>query len=318
MDLISVIVPVYKVEPYLDRCVESIVNQTYKNLEIILVDDGSPDNCGAMCDAWAAKDSRIRVIHKENGGLSDARNAGMAVATGEYLAFVDSDDWLDITYVEHLYLLAQKYNAQIVACDVQIVFDETSLNATGSGSIVAYTPEEALKALIEGRTFRAVAWNKLYQKDLFIGECYPVGKNHEDEFTTFRLIDKAQQLIYFDKTLYYYRQRPNSIMNTYSIKRLDALDAYLMRISLWKEKYPKLYVQDKVTFCKSCVMFYQDALDHQYIPLQDIKKKLQLHRKAISFSLSEFLSLQVRDMIFVVGSGIFLQPFSYLLRICRG
>ena len=94
MDLISVIVPVYKVEPYLDKCVRSIVDQTYQNLEIILVDDGSPDRCGEICDAWAAKDSRIRVIHKENGGLSDARNAGMAVATGKYMGFVDSDDYI--------------------------------------------------------------------------------------------------------------------------------------------------------------------------------------------------------------------------------
>ena len=103
MSLISVIVPVYKVEPYLNKCIESIVNQTYKNLEIILVDDGSPDNCPAICDSWAEKDSRIKVIHKENGGLSDARNAGMVHATGEYIAFVDSDDYIDPEMYQSLY-----------------------------------------------------------------------------------------------------------------------------------------------------------------------------------------------------------------------
>ena len=108
MDLISVIVPVYKVEPYLDKCVRSIVEQTYQNLEIILVDDGSPDNCGAICDAWAEKDSRIKVIHKENGGLSDARNAGMDVATGQWIAFVDSDDWIAEEMYESLLNAAKK------------------------------------------------------------------------------------------------------------------------------------------------------------------------------------------------------------------
>ena len=116
MDLISVIVPVYKVEAYLDRCVQSIVDQTYTNLEIILVDDGSPDRCPQMCDEWAKRDNRIRVIHKENGGLSDARNAGMQAASGTYIAFVDSDDWLELRCIEYLYQTAEKNACEIVGC----------------------------------------------------------------------------------------------------------------------------------------------------------------------------------------------------------
>ena len=128
---ISVIVPVYKVEPYLDKCVSSIVNQTHKNLEIILVDDGSPDNCPAMCDAWAEKDSRIRVMHKTNGGLSDARNAGMAVATGELMAFVDSDDWIVPDMYEYLYQRLTEDNSDIAACGVQMVWEDKKLCDAG-------------------------------------------------------------------------------------------------------------------------------------------------------------------------------------------
>ena len=122
--LISVIVPIYNVEEYLNRCVESIVNQTYQKLEIILVDDGSPDNCPRMCDDWAKKDSRIKVIHKENGGLSDARNAGMKITTGEYISFIDSDDYIETCMIEILYEAIKKYDCDIASCRVRIVMDD--------------------------------------------------------------------------------------------------------------------------------------------------------------------------------------------------
>ena len=123
-ELISIIVPVYRVEPYLDRCVQSIVDQTYQNLEIILVDDGSPDNCPAMCDAWAAKDSRVKVIHKENGGLSDARNAGLAAAAGEYIGFVDSDDWISPDMYRLLYENMAEHGSDVSACGVEMVWED--------------------------------------------------------------------------------------------------------------------------------------------------------------------------------------------------
>ena len=140
MELISIVVPVYKVEPYLDKCVSSIVNQTYKNLEIILVDDGSPDNCPVMCDAWAEKDNRIRVIHKPNGGLSDARNAGMSAATGELIAFVDSDDWIAPDMYEKLYHRLTEDGSDIAACGVQMVWEDNTpprmLTRPGSLSLI--------------------------------------------------------------------------------------------------------------------------------------------------------------------------------------
>ena len=151
MDLISVIVPVYNVEAYLDKCISSIVNQTYRNLEIILVDDGSPDNCPAMCDAWAKKDSRIRVIHKLNGGLSDARNAGMTVTTGELMAFVDSDDWIDVHYIEYLYNALRQSNADISACDLREVYDDTTMItfAEQMPRVEVATSEEAIEDILK-------------------------------------------------------------------------------------------------------------------------------------------------------------------------
>ncbi len=126
-DLITVVVPVYKVEKYIDRCVTSIINQTYKNLQIILVDDGSPDNCGKICDEYAKKDNRIEVIHKENGGLSDARNAGINIAKGKYIAFVDSDDYVANDYIEYMYKILKKENAKISICELQIVWKNTKI-----------------------------------------------------------------------------------------------------------------------------------------------------------------------------------------------
>ena len=167
MDLISVIVPVYKVEKYLDRCVESIVNQTYKNLEIILVDDGSPDNCGAMCDNWAEKDSRIKVIHKENGGLSDARNAGMNTATGDLMGFVDSDDYISPDMYQLLYENMLENNSDISACGVQIVFeDDRPANLLTKDSNIVLNTGEAMKAIIEESYLKQPVWYKLYKTEL--------------------------------------------------------------------------------------------------------------------------------------------------------
>ena len=159
MAMISVIVPVYKVEPYLDRCVKSVVDQTFSDLEIILVDDGSPDNCPAMCDAWAARDSRVRVIHKPNGGLSDARNTGMAAATGEYISFVDSDDWIAAEMLERLIQALERDQSDIAACAVEMVWED----GTPSELLTVQTNcildrHEAQKALLEESLLKQPVW----------------------------------------------------------------------------------------------------------------------------------------------------------------
>ncbi|MBR6253598.1 MAG: glycosyltransferase [Clostridia bacterium] len=210
--LISVVVPIYKVEDYIHKCLDSIINQTYKNLEIILVDDGSPDNCPLICDEYAKKDSRIKVIHKKNGGLSDARNSGIRLAKGQYIGFVDSDDYLDLDMFEYLYTLLNKYNADISTCgyrDVGIIENdgivpniETELDRT-----------EALKLLATNGLLKDYAWNKLYKLNLFLDNRieYPSGKVMEDIATTYKLIEKSNKVVLGNRCLYNYLRRSGSI-----------------------------------------------------------------------------------------------------------
>lgn len=239
--LISVIVPVYKVEKYLDRCVESIAAQSYRNLEIILVDDGSPDKCGGMCDSWAAKDQRIQVIHKQNGGLSDARNAGIQVSTGEYLVFVDSDDSIAPEMIERLYTAAQSNNTKMALCNVLCV-DEIGLpTGESDGSPIqneCLSAEQVLPRFYQEKgLFYIVAWNKLYHRSLFIDGTFPVGKWHEDEFVAAQLIWKAGHVACIDYMGYQYvTHRVGSIMSAKNdVRHLDALEAMLIRYRFYQE-----------------------------------------------------------------------------------
>lgn len=320
MDLISVIVPVYKVEKYLDKCVQSIVDQTYRELEIILVDDGSPDRCGVMCDSWAAKDARIKVIHKRNGGLSDARNAGLTVAKGKYIAFVDSDDWIDANYVYYLYQAIQETGAGIAACDSCTVMenDGMPLPLWEEPTIQSCTPEEAIGDILQGKGFRAVAWNKLYHRQYLEGECYPVGKHHEDEFFTYRILAKAEKLAYVDLPLYVYLQRGGSIMHTMSLKRLDALDAYLQRLEFLRVHFPKLYLSDKCTFCVSCTIFYRQGLLLSDSIRPAFLTKIRLARRQVRFTLEELLHMPPKSLIYVLGTGIAIDLFCRTLNLRKG
>lgn len=259
---ISVIVPVYKVEPYLDKCVSSIVNQTYKNLEIILVDDGSPDNCPAMCDAWAEKDSRIRVMHKTNGGLSDARNAGMAVATGKLMAFVDSDDWIVPDMYEYLYQRLTEDNSDIAACGVQMVWEDKtpSRTLTREGSCVL-NQEEAMRAIIEESWLKQPVWYKLYKTELVRDILFPVGKYHEDVFWSYQAVGRAQRVSVSDHIGYYYLQRGGSIMGEgYSLKRLDAVEAKIQRCAYIQERFPALSPLAVKDLWLTCIYHGQLAL----------------------------------------------------------
>lgn len=242
MPLISVIVPVYKVEPYLDRCIRSIVGQTYENLEILLVDDGSPDRCGEICDAWAKKDSRIRVIHKENGGLSDARNAGMSEATGTLIGFVDSDDWVEPDMFRLLYARLTGSDSDIAACGIVLDFEDgaASRMLTMPGDAILDT-REALMALMDNSRLQQPVCNKLYKREQIKDVSFPVGKCHEDAFWTYQAIARAKWVSVFDTPCYHYLQHGGSIMGSqFSLKRLDALEAELEMLAFLRECHPDL------------------------------------------------------------------------------
>lgn len=231
LTLISIIIPVYMVEDYLPCCIDSVISQTYENMEIILVDDGSLDTCPSICDEYANKDSRIKVIHKLNGGLSDARNAGLALATGEFVAFVDSDDYLGKSFLEHLYEAVRYNNADISICDYLKVEENSSeIMSMGNGNSTVYSNRECListyQPQVHGMEF--MACGKLYRTSLFKDNdiIYPVGKIHEDIFTTYKIYYNAKIIVFINEVQYFYRVRRGSIMQEgYNPRHLHGLEA---------------------------------------------------------------------------------------------
>lgn len=262
--LISVIIPVYKVEKYLDACVGSVVDQTYKNLEIILVDDGSPDRCPAMCDAWAEKDARIRVIHKKNGGLSDARNAGLKIAAGGYVSFVDSDDFTEKSMTKKLLFACEKYDADVAECGyLEFEKEEETFHALKSEmpEVIVKGPAEALNDLLDESTFKVVAWNKLYRKELFKGLGFETGRQHEDVFFTYRAFGASRRVAKVEEPLYAYRKRDDSIMgNQFSLKNLDAAEACRRRYYYMLENYPKLAAKAQARALGLSIYLAQQAM----------------------------------------------------------
>lgn len=238
--VVSVIVPIYKVERYLQQCIDSICNQTYEFLEIILVNDGSPDGCGRICDTNAERDSRIVVIHKENGGLSSARNAGLDAAKGDYVSFIDADDTIHPRFIEILLGLCRQYECDIAQCDYLTVADNSiALPLNTVQSIKLYNNKQALyKMCCTGDAAKyTIACNKVYKKELFQDICYPLGKMHEDEYTTYLLLWKARKIAVINLYMYYYLQRETSIMGSgFSVKRLDALTAFHERLEFLRDK----------------------------------------------------------------------------------
>lgn len=231
--LISIIVPIYKVQDYLEKCIESILVQSITDIELILIDDGSPDECGNICDFYVAKDPRIKVVHKKNEGLSAARNTGLDIAKGEYVGFVDSDDWIDQNMYETLINLLIANDADIAQCEFIKTSDEEEIvDNSERYTVEVFSNIESLKNLYNEKAISTVvSWNKLYKRVLFENIRFPKGKIHEDEFTTHKLLHKAKKLVYTNKIFYYYRQTPNSIMNSkFNKKKLDILDAMQERL----------------------------------------------------------------------------------------
>lgn len=263
--LISIIVPVYKVEPYLQRCIESIRNQTYKKIEIILVDDGSPDRCPDICDELAEKDSRIQVIHKINGGLSDARNAGIEIATGEYIVFVDSDDYLAEQMIEKMLDAVQQNNCKMAICNFLCIDEEGKSTGESERSPVKDELLDAREILRRFYQlygwFYIVAWNKLYHRSLLSKDTFPIGRIHEDEFTASQLIWKAEKIACIEYQGYYYvRQREGSItQNLNDSRHLDAYFALIERYKFYQEVgYTELLFETRARIYELLKKYYRN------------------------------------------------------------
>ena len=275
--MVSVIVPIYKVEAYLKKCIKSIQNQTYSNLEIILVDDGSPDGCGAICDRYAKEDTRIRVIHKENGGLSDARNKGLDIATGEYILFVDSDDYIHPQMVEILLQHLEVVDADMAVCgfktveeNEEVIFDcfdicetagrEKKTEVVGIDAGEVFEGQAVMNNLQYKNLLTVVAWNKLYKAELFAELRYPKGRVQEDEFLVHHILHLCRRTVYIPTELYYYLQRTSSIMGEvkYSVVR-DGWLAYGERLAFLQEKgYMAMGVFTKLHMLHYICSFYSE------------------------------------------------------------
>lgn len=237
---LSIVVPVYKVERFLDKCIESVLAQTFTDFELILVDDGSPDNCGKMCDEWAAKDDRIRVIHKKNGGLSDARNAGIEAAKGDYIGLVDSDDYIKPDMFEVLVGNLEKYQADISMCGYADVYANRIRKDNLDRKVYEWNQEEAIYQILLGKLLSVHAVTKLYKRRLFDNVRYPVGKVSEDAYIIMDILKQINKAVFTPYSAYYYVHRGESI-NTSKFKEIDLtrIEAHEKNYHFIKENYPR-------------------------------------------------------------------------------
>lgn len=306
MEKISVIVPVYNVEKYLSKCVDSIINQTYHNLEIILVDDGSPDRCGEICDEYATKDNRIKVIHKKNGGLSDARNAGIEVAEGGYIAFVDSDDYIASDMMDVLYHRLIKDGSDMALCNFKYIdekgeeIEERKNKSPIKDEVI--TGIDGMKKLSQDKNwYYVIAWNKLYKKEIFDNIRFPKGKIHEDEFVIHHIMHACKRISCVALELYYYLQRQGSIMsqkslistmNTFEAKRDRALFSIEMGLNF-------------NAYASVCAMAYTIA---HFVPNDDMEKEKRCEMYHSYLKTARRLKtkgLDSKRKIFVIVTKIF-------------
>lgn len=316
--LISVIVPIYNVENYLRRCVDSIINQTYKNLEIILVDDGSPDNCGEICDEYKKVDSRIVVIHKRNGGLSDARNTGLEIMHGEYVIFIDSDDYFEDNAIEVMLDMAEKQNADLVIADIRSINENGEILNEGKGQYTfqngrIFSPEEAAKIFAQ---LDWGAWNKLYKKNVHEKIYFPKGKIHEDEAIMFEIFHQCHKIVYTNYRLYNYLKREGSITGVgYSLKKMDWFEAWVNNLKYVQKYFPE---SEKMVM-KKLVMVAIYNLDN-LLKIQSLEreKAISLIRKELScreraIILNQFIKINYK--IRIILENISLELYCKLFKI---
>lgn len=315
MELISVIVPVYGAEPYLDRCIRSIADQTYPNLEIILVDDGSPDRSGEICDAWASKDSRIRVIHQSNAGGGAARNTALDMARGTYIGMADSDDYLEPHMYEHLLSLMTE-DVDIAECEMlETESDDAPLEPPADARVLICAAGEAMAHHIRDRIFRQTPPNKLYRRST-VGEIrFPVGNRIDDEFFTYRVIANCRKLAHSDRRMYAYRQQPGSVMHkSFALSRLQTVDAKCQRLELLQQRFPELVPLAKTNLLFTCLYQGQMALLH----LEQADRKTAMARVQAALALwplnrADVKTLPAKHRLWAVMSRVSL-PLTCRLR----
>lgn len=282
--LITVIIPIYKVEPYLHRCVDSVMHQTYQNQEIILVDDGSPDRCGEICDEYAGIDSRIRVIHKANGGLADARNAALPEAGGAYICFIDSDDWVTPYYVEHLYDALVKDAADMSSSWFENVLEPANISEPVS-EIVDYScldSEDYLRKMLYQDGVETSAWGKLYRADIIKELRYPVGKLYEDIPVTYAATKRCRKIALVGNVDYYYFQRTDGIQNAaFNPCKMDGVTHCGQMMKEIRADYPDLYQAAKCRYLSTVFNIIFQIRDTNNQERNDLWMEIKKYRKDV-------------------------------------
>jgi len=312
--MISVIVPVYNVERYLRCCIDSVITQTYNDLEIILIDDESTDDCGQICDEYAAKDERVIVIHKKNGGLSDARNTGINIAKGEYLFFIDSDDWMQADAIELLYNNLVSYDADISVCSYYLSYLHCDIPLYDEHKVFVFNSEQAIQSCFNSKEFTVSACGKLYKRFIFDEIRYPIGKNHEDTFVIVDVLSKASVIAVDTTPKLNYRQRKGSIMNDgFSPNTMHFIEACEHSFEVIQGKYSDLSSVAKERLLKAYLGAFHTMVfssGYKHIPdytkvLTTLRENYRIIMNSSSFTRNE--KIKVKALVINVKLFKFLQ-----------
>ncbi len=321
-ELITIIVPIYNVENFLKKCLDSIIMQTYNKLEIILIDDGSNDKSGFICDEYAKKDKRIRVIHQANKGLSEARNRGIELSNGKYIGFVDSDDYISKDMYKTLYYNIKSYNADISICKYKYIKKDCICTFDNIDNIEIYGNYNAIKILLDNnnKIITDHMWNKLYKKELFNNIKFPCNKNYEDVAIQYKLINLSNKIVYTPSCLYAYCERRQSILNnTNEILIHNKIDFNEMRAKFLLNKYPllkneiqkNLFICYLTSFCdisktNNRDIIYNDYFSNKYKKMVCLKKKINFKELNLKLKLIYYLLIINKKLFLFFYHNIFL------------
>lgn len=279
--MVSVVVPIYNVEQFLPNCLESIINQTYDDLEIILINDGSTDGSLDICNKYASDDKRVRVVSQNNGGLSAARNTGIEISTGEYITFIDSDDEIELDMIEYLMRLID--DAEISVCQRRNITEDGRRINHRERKVITRTIQgnmDCMKEFLEGRDIDTVAWGKLYKRNLFGNVRYPVGRFHEDIFTTYLVVAQANKIVVGSEKKYLYRQRKSGISKiSFTLRHLDSITGNLERKEYIAKNYPELTKKAEIGIIYATNVCTQRMAKAKYLDKNLIKELQILYKK---------------------------------------
>jgi len=316
IDLITIIVPVYNIEKYLIKCIDSILCQSYKKLDIILVDDGSNDSSGAICDNFAEHDKRVRVVHKRNGGLSEARNTAIPLALGDYLLFVDGDDYIDPDYVQYLYTLIRKYDADLSICEFMYVYENGELinHPKNDKHEFLLNREDALREMMRTKLYSNSASGKLYKKIFFKDVEYPVGRLFEDTATTYKLFLKAERVVFGARALYYYIQHDNTISTAaFSHRKLDSVEFVEKMTNDIVELYPQLSDECSIRRIDTYIgILKQISINTEKNITTEMHRKIKVIRRKVLLNRGVSLKRKLWAMLSFLPTTLYVEAIRHI------